>query len=360
MKRVNKWTCFVNKGSLSLLFFGLFVNLAFMGFHSNAEEIMPWIQNIYNNPFIDDKSNFQFLLTSFLVPAIAYLLGITTNVGFLLLNLLILIFGIVYIYRKLAELGKERFFVYTFLMFSISATLLLWFGKSDALFFVLSSLLILYRTKPVVLFIVAFFLALTHFEQTLVVVLMFGFILLNDFIGERNLKLIFLTYLSVVIAITLAKLLLIWFFWVNGFELSSTRVDVVISGGIFKYFEPILKNYMVFLYSIMGVFWLVFFNFYKASSFNNPGFKLIFISVFIIAIIVSIFTLDTTRVFSIIFWPFILYLLLIIPNYQLDKIFNRRITPLFLTLALLVPTLQLKGAGSQIFFGSITYQTLYK
>jgi len=258
----------------------------------------------------------------------------------------------------MSTVNKEKYFVYAFLMFSISGTLILWFGKSDMLFFILSTLLVFYRQDNIKACFITFLLALTHFEQALVVVLIFGLIIFNDYLLNNEFKRRFLIYVGVVASLAIAKLFLLWFFWVNDFQIVESRFEFVFSKNYQDFLNPIVNNIFVYFLSIMGVFWLVLFSFYKRFS-QNIRHSLIFFSVFLISMVVSMFTLDTTRVFTIVFWPFIFYMVLIIPNVDLNRIFNKKVTPVLIATALLFPTLHLKESGDKLFFGSITYQTAH-
>jgi len=85
----SKWSSLTNKGNLSLLFIGVFVMQVLMGLHSKAQEVLPWVLDIYSNPYVGENVDQQFLLTSFLVPSTSYFLGITSESVFLLFNFLI-------------------------------------------------------------------------------------------------------------------------------------------------------------------------------------------------------------------------------------------------------------------------------
>lgn len=355
MKLWDKWASAVNDGSPVKLFYTslLFVLLT-VGVRSYASDSVGWIQNIFVNPYQGELADHQFLLTSFLVPFVAYILQIRDETGFLLLNLVGFIIGNILVFNQLKSLDKARYFVHAFLLYSLSASLVVWFGKSDMWFFVLSTLLVILRQNYRWSLLIALLLGLTHLEQALVVVGMLGLMLLNDALQHNSFKSALVDYLPIVFGVLLAKLVLVLFFTLNGFGSFEGRLDYILNRGYETFVEPVFKNAIVYFFSMMDMFWLLFFG--LATAFLQQGGKRwILWTSFVVAVIVASLTLDATRVFSLIFWPMIVYLLLVVPNEKLAQLFDRRLMPMLLAAALLFPVVQLRDSGATLFAGSSHY-----
>ncbi len=355
MKLWDKWVSAVNDGSpVKLFYYSLLFILLTVGVRSYASDSVGWIQNIFVNPYQGELADHQFLLTSFLVPMVAYVLQIRDETGFLLLNLAGFIIGNVFIFRHLTAQDKARYFVYAFLLYSLSASLVVWFGKSDMWFFVLSTLLVIFRKEHRLSFVLALLLGLTHLEQAIIVVGMLGLMLLNDALQDGSFKLALKHYALMVFGLLLAKLTLMLFFSLNGFGTIEGRLDYILNRGFETFIEPVFKNVIVYFFSMMDMFWLLFFG--LASAFVQQGGKRwILWAAFIVAVAVASLTLDATRVFSLVFWPIIVYLLLVVPNDKLAEVFNRRLMPMLLAAALLFPVVQLRDSGATLFSGSSHY-----
>lgn len=355
MKLWDKWVSAVNDGSpVKLFYYSLLFILLTVGVNSYGDEVVPWLQDLFANPYQGTSADRQFLLTSFLGPMVAFVLHIRDETGFLLLTLAGFIVGNVFIFRQLKVQDKARYFVYAFLLYSVSASLVVWFGKSDMWFFVLSTLLVIFRKEHRLSFVLALLLGLTHLEQAIIVVGMLGLMLLNDALQDGSFKSALKHYALVGFGLLLAKLTLMLFFSLNGFGTIEGRLDYILNRGFETFIEPAFKNAIVYFFSMMDMFWLLFFG--LASAFLRQGGKRWILWVaFIVAVAVASLTFDATRVFSLVFWPMIVYLLLVVPNEKLAEVFNRRIMPMLLAAALLFPVVQVKMSGSLLFTGSVTY-----
>ncbi|WP_319381758.1 hypothetical protein [Thiomicrorhabdus sp.] len=356
MKLWLKWSHWVNDGSaVGLFYFGLLFLAATQGVNSFAGEIVPWVQNIFANPYHGELAEKQFLLTSLLLPLTASALQISTQQGLEILNGAIFILGSYWVLKVYATEGKERFLVQAFLLYSLSAGLLLWFGKSDMWFFVLSTLLVFYRKHFAVSLGVALLLGLTHFEQGLVVVAMLGLMFLVDLSTGQRLRDVFKAYFAILIGIALAKVMLLGFFALNEFGRTEGRLEFVFARGYEVFVEPALKNAGVLVFSYLSLFWLVFFGLASAFNVNKFSTAAVWLA-FLVAMGVSFLTYDTTRVFSIVFWPFIVYMILETPVSRLEKVFNKQFMPMLIAAALLFPTVQVKKSGELLFVGVLNYQ----
>jgi hypothetical protein len=355
MKLWDKWVSAVNDGSpIKLFYYSLLFILLTVGVNSYGDEVVPWIQNIFVNPYQGVSADRQFLLTSFLGPLIAYLLQVRDETGFLLLTLAGFVVGNILVFRQLKSLDKERYFVHAFLLYSLSASLVVWFGKSDMWFFVLSTLLVVLRHNYRWSLVIALLLGLTHLEQALVVVGMLGLMLLNDALQNKSFKSALVHYLPIVSGALLAKLALVLFFTFNGFGSIEGRLDYIVNRGYEAFVEPVFKNAIVYFFSMMDMFWLLFFGL-AAAFLQQGGKRWVLWIAFVMAVAVASLTFDATRVFSIVFWPMIVYLLLVVPNEKLIDLFDRRLMPMLLAAALLFPVVQMKMSGALLFAGSVTY-----
>lgn len=357
MKVWEKWHYWVNYGSpVKLFYFGLLFTALTVGSNSYGDEVVPWIQNIFQNPYMGQQSNMQFLLTSFLEPFVAYILGIRTEGAYLALTLFGFVLGNVLVFKKLNQLGRTRFVVQVFLLYSLSGTLVLWFGKSDMWLFVFSTLLVLYRRHLLASFVLAFLMGMTHFEQSVVILGMLGLISLAEIGREKEVKGVVLSFLVALFGIVMAKASMSLFFWWNQFGGFESRLDYVLAHGYEVYVKPALANVVVFLFSLLGVFWLVFFQLSTALVAQYRLYKWVAWLAFLMAMGVSLFTFDTTRVFSIVFWPFIVYMLMEVPKEKLKEVLSEKLMPMLIAFSLLFPVIQLKMSGSLLFVGSLTYE----
>lgn len=329
--------------------------VALLAGSQTVDYAVPWMQDIFHNPYQGDQAGNQYLLTSFLFPFVGYLLGLKTADAFVALNAVLLLLGSFYLIRELSKTDKARYFVYSFLLFSLSSVIVPSLGSgSDVAIFLFSSLLVIHRQKSLFVLLWGFCLGLSHLEQFYVIALFVLLMLANDFWTKRD-KAIFWSVLALVGSVSLAKAFFVWFFSVNGFELDHSRTAALLDTA-FRAIAYWGENPLLFLFSAMDFYWVVFPLILIALKGNSYA-KLIVVIGFFLSLALGGSVWDPTRVFALLFWSWVVYVISILSVEQLDVVFKKSVLPGLLLVAILFPAISLKDGGSMVFVGSKTYKS---
>lgn len=344
----------VNGHPFKLFLLGSLLVLLLAG-SQTVDYAVPWMRDIFNNPYQGDQSGNQYLLTSFLFPFIGYLIGLESADSFIALNAVALLVGAYYIIYELSKQDKARYFVYAFLLFSLSIVIFPSLGSgSDVAIFIFSSLLVMHRSQPVRVLLWGFCLGLSHLEQFYVIAFFVLMMLLNDFYINRA-KAILWSVSALISTVALSKLFFVTFFYVNGFDLDHSRSSALLDTAL-KAVTYWGENPLLFLFSSMDFYWIVVPMLWAALG--TKGFaSYVFALAFLISIALGGSVWDPTRVFALLFWSLLVYVVTVLSKDEMDKVFIKNLMPALLLVALVFPGISLKDGGSMVFVGSKTYKS---
>jgi hypothetical protein len=262
-------------------------------------------QNLAVNPLPGHP--LQYLLSNFLSPLAAFLLHLNGNlISYTIMHLVFLILGLWavlwLINRKFGGIASRASAIF-FLSLPISSVVTTWLGY-DVFTFILGSFLVLVR-HPVSGLCVGFLLGLNHFEQGLFIIL--GLAWVVSFSEEENSK---FRFLPALIGLVAAKAALIGYFELMNFNISAGRYSVTRSIGLKRLAELHLRGCMPILYSTFGVGWLLVLKMY--NDLHAASRKMIdhSIAACLALFAVMLIGVDETRVFTLMTWPILLFIIL--------------------------------------------------
>lgn len=267
----------------------------------NGAGLIPFeaYQRLSVNPFITrtniDANNY-FQETVFL-PVLANLLGLTSRLRFNLLCLLLILAGYLlfaYNLRK-ASAGVNPLPEFALLLISpITAILFSWIGSPDAVTFLLTCIL-LFSKSDIVIFALGLLGAANHSIMIFAAVplLMLRMYAKDDHISIRS---IILFVAGSVIGLLLAYL----FLRVNHISVVS-RLDFLLQQDPRRWVQINFDHFPAVVYSLNGFLWTAILLIYSKEQDNKRYYKF-----YLLAIagfyVITFFTLDTTRVFTLMSW----------------------------------------------------------
>ena len=256
----------------------------------------------------------QFIYSSPLGPLLARMVGALTVQTYVVLHAVILIFGLGGLLFAVWRSRGERAARLTLLALcctSLPMILLSWIGSYDVFTFVIGSLLVVVEAWPV-LIVLAVLLGLAHFEQGLFIVaallvlstsrrwgrVQHGLMLIGGLLAGKALLTYYLKSLGVVGSRWL---------WV---------VSPLDEGG--GLLGRLTHNLPTLLYSLLGGGWvlLLLIAFVVGREWPESKRALVVLAALLVPVLV---TLDQTRVYAIISWPVIMYLMLLVDERASDE-----------------------------------------
>jgi hypothetical protein len=116
------------------------------------------------------------------------------------------------------------------------------------------------------------------------------------------------------------------------------------------------ENPLLFLFSSMDFYWIVVPMLWAALG-TKAFARYVFAIAFSISIALGGSVWDPTRVFALLFWSLLVYVVTVLSKDELDKIFKKIFLPALLLVALVFPGISFKDGGSMVFVGSKTYKS---
>jgi hypothetical protein len=276
---------------------------------TQISQSLPYI----NHGIIESKSH--WLYHSILGPLLAYVLH--QNSDYIIYSIFhfvvfIVIFSLLLFVIKFRISDKvARIFLFYFYLSALPNVIFTWLGLPDIFTILLSVGFVLVKEvngkfNRILLLLIGFLMGVSHLEQGFVSILILAVleILLNfNRFQIKNLS----AYFYGSAGILFGRLFISSYFWIIQFEMSTNRVSYLSDRGLSNYIDSITSHPFLLAFSFFQVMWIALLYW----VINNPKAKTMrsFILTFSLALSIVFFTLDITRVFSILIFPVILQLL---------------------------------------------------
>lgn len=265
-------------------------------------------QQMFHNPFPDEPRK-QWILFSFLAPALAYLTGMAGSAPrFALLHALIFLAGfplLMYAFRRTYGDLAARMGLIAFFLSALPAVVFTWLGMPDSYTVLFILAVAAFFRNPPALVLSAALMGVNHFEQGIIMTILLCIFLL---IAREpfSLRATLAGVASIVAGLVLGRLGLLWFFDRYEYRLTFDRVDYLMANWPGRYIKSLLKNLPVLIFSLyqLGIVPLGLYIAYFRRS--RPVLALTIVNA--LALAVMALMLDPTRVFALITFPVILLL----------------------------------------------------
>lgn len=270
----------------------------------NLDAVSLMARDVTQNPY--PNSVMQFLFSSYLMPLIAYVVGLNkTPADYFTLCALVLLVGMALGFGSL----RRRFGDPTarILMLLFGATplvnvLLTWIGYGDPLTFTLTTLL-LALPAPTLRALLGALLAIAHFEQGCVIlVLLCGLLPFVDADLKPNTR--WLGMAMMIAGFVAGKIAMDLYFQVHHFEIQNTRSTLVFEKvGPVRLLSDSARFPLVLLFSVLNVTWPAWL-LVVVGSYRTDRRLFVVLSIgMALCLAVMILVLDQTRVASLLTWP---------------------------------------------------------
>ena len=320
------------------LVLSLIMNGAWMS--PQTERLFLISQNIQINPFNSNIGN-QWLLFSFLGPTLAFFLHLNDSIFlFCLFHFTFFIFVFYLIIRKVQQKEGDliaRFLIFAFFLSPISNVIFTWLGTPDSYTIILSLLLLIMRDRKVIVFLSSFLLGINHFEQGILILAIIS--LFHFLTVEKRDRSFFPFILEAILSLFLGRFCLELYFSFNNFNIQYSRFLYIQNVGFLKYLYSTLGNFPALIYSLYNN--LIFFIIGILTFYKKREYWVAFIVCSLFAFGVILFTLDQTRVFSIITFP-VVYMILSKMNFQsssmlANQIFVKKAISIIIIISIFTP-----------------------
>lgn len=271
-----------------------------------------------------------YLLSSPLGPAIAWLLHLDGALAFVVLHLAVLLAsagGLVLLVRRRFGVLAAQVTMVALFCSPLSNLLLTWLGQPDPFTFAGASGLVVLQS-PVGLFVAALMLGVNHFEQGVFMVLAAFVLRLKDD-GRRALFRIG----AIGVGICAGKLALQAYHHRYGITSGGDRLAyATTASGFRRFFDLFAMNFPTWLFSVFNAMWL----FLAAVYLRHRRELLVALGLLVLFVIPAVLALDETRVYALITWPVVLWVVLWICCNE-DEMLVRRLATVTLLLGVLLP-----------------------
>ena len=307
----------------------------------NVEIVRKMSLNLTRNVL---PADLQYLYTSFLGLALGWVTGAArSHNAFLALHLVSLCAGyfiIAFQIRKKYGDPTARIVVLVFASIPLSNVLITWLGTSDVYVYIFGTALAI-ASQPGSILIFSFLLGLSHFEQSCFIVLLLIVWRITEYDAQRKSTIhpAFIC-MAMVTGVILAKISLKIYFSTLDFNIISSRITYVMNFPLRQFLENYFKNIGVTLFSLQNVLWIFIAAICAELWSKNFKYSLCIIITHLIPMSVALIVLDTTRNFTLIIWPSIVSMLIILAKNELLPLsdMKKMITAVFV-LNIIVPKL---------------------
>lgn len=338
-----------------VLILGLTILQNGIWYSSQSNYLLLISQNINSNPLLNQQEH-QWLITSYFGPLLANIFGSNSSLFsyiifhfFFIISFLIILTKIIKI--KFGEV-IARYFLIIFFLSPLSNVIFTWLGSPDVFTLVITSLLVIFRWNFLIVSLCSFLLGINHFEQGVAILTLMTFF---SIVEGGNKKMITFFALTSIGFLIIGRLLLSFYFEKLDFNLAYNRAEYIKVTGIKKYMLSTLSNPFALIFSLYNTLYIFVVSF-VIYFWKRERIVVSFLIYNLGAIIAILFTLDQTRVFSILTFPSIL-LLVFSPTFiklpESESNFFKKIFTISFFLGLLIPRYTV-WEGS-VFFSSFRY-----
>lgn len=302
----------------------------------NVGTLLDIARDVFANPLLD-RPRAQYQLWSFLGPSLAYALGLNQGVlAFAALHLAVLWLGLAALYAGIGRSRGDfaaRAFLIAFASLPLANVLFTWLGFPDVFTFVLSSAAVLAVRRPLVLLPLGFLLGVDHFEQGGLIAAALTLLWWSDPRTGRSVAL--RAGAALAIGLLAGRGALAWHFAAHDMMVTHTRADWWTPGALGRLFRAALSNPLAFLFSTYNVGWLGILA--VAASARRGARFWVWVAANAVFLVVAFLNFDSTRVFTLLSWPLVLWLVLAIAAEPRWRAPARRVLTAVAVLGVLVP-----------------------
>lgn len=287
------------KTKLILIFFFILVILL------NGVAIMPHEQYLVlsQNPFVTYNNSGNYAQESILLPLLAFYFHLVSNTSFYLFCFFILLLAYFlfsfFTYRHY-ENSISLVFISTIIASPITTVLFAWVGSPDGITFALS-IPFLFISSPIAMFVLALFGTTNH----IMMLISASEILFLRWISQEKIRIIHIVV--TIIGGTIGYVFVRLFLQINSIDLKYSRLTLPFSMSFANWLDLNLLNFPKNLFSLFNIQWLIIL--FCVIMFFNKN-KKYFSAVLLIILVnfgITFFTIDTTRVFSILSWGVLMH-----------------------------------------------------
>ena len=272
-----------------------------------------------------DNRYFDYLYNSFLELMVGHWTGAwKSGPVFAGLHLAILCVGLIGllwgVYRKFGD-QTARLFLLAFATVPVSNILLTWLGQPDVYTFIFSTALVLTEGAPLIA-LLAFLLGLAHFEQGLVIVSGLAVCKVYSTVrAGRPWRAAAVPVAALLGGVFAAHEGLAWYLASHNFHLATTRVSAVTGSPWGDFLSRDARHLGTLIFSLHECYWLVVVGLTLSLWHARRGLALGVVGLQLVFVGITMLTLDETRVFSLLAWPFLVFLLRpdVVPNEQIRR-----------------------------------------
>lgn len=252
------------------------------------------------NPYTTrtDIASDNYWQESVLLPVFANLTGLNSHLGYHLFCVAIILGSyVLFAFFASRELGRFTALLLTILLVghSTNAVLFSWIGTPDGVTLLLG-VLALFLTSRGAILIITVLAALNHPMASLGIL---GILVLRALSTEDKIdwKSVGVGVLGTLVGLALVRLFLAYF----QIDLYS-RIDYILSRDLQFWINQNRAQFWLALFSFHGLFWIVLLVCLVLNLKRDPRYYVAFVMLNLIFYAITFFTVDTTRVFSLLAW----------------------------------------------------------
>ena len=261
-------------------------------------------RDVTQNPY--PNSVMQFLFSSFLMPLIAYAVGLNkTPTDYFTLCALVLLVGMMLGFGSLRRRFGDQTARIVMLLFGATPlinVLLTWIGYGDPLTFTLATLL-LALPAPALRALFGALLAVAHFEQgCIIIALLCGLLPFVD--ADLKARTRWLGMALMIAGFIAGKIAIDLYFQIHNFQIVTTRATLIFDKvGPLRFLSDTARYPLVLLFSILNVTWAAWLLVVVGSWRGNRRLFAVLLAGMALCLGVTVFVLDQTRVGALLTWP---------------------------------------------------------
>ncbi len=261
-------------------------------------------RDVTQNPY--PNSIMQFLFSSFLMPLIAYAVGLNrTPADYFVLCALVLLVGMALGFGSLRRRFGDETARVVMLLFGATPlinVLLTWIGYGDPLVFALSTLLLALPAAHWRVLVGAL-LAVAHFEQGCVIlVLLLGLLPFVD--ADQPPRTRWVGMAAMVAGFAAGRIAIDLYFQFHDFQIQNTRSSLIFDKvGPLRFLSDTARYPLVLFFSLLNVTWAAWLLVVVGSWRGDRRLFLVLCGGMALCLGVTVFVLDQTRVAALVTWP---------------------------------------------------------
>ena len=277
---------FMNPNALLITIFLIAIAKSGVWIMGNLDATRLIAENPFANPF--ENSNADYLLNSWLLNFIAFLLHATKPVNFFVLHLVFTVLAIlvgVFTVRNKVQPKNQNYASYMFVMLPVSAGVFYWIGMDGFLLLLFVTYFAL--TKKAQIVILGALIGMQHFEIGIIAAAsLFVYEKMKN--KEDSEKNTLLKATILLLGILIGKIVLIIIFHVNQVTVRENRYTLGFDSAIHKLVD-IVRYAPAAIFSALGILWILILKIDRKE-------QKAFLVAFALPLVASFFVWDQTRI----------------------------------------------------------------